>query len=530
MFRRIAAYWPLWVNIGLLLLSTAILYRLSLARTQGHLIYPLDDAYMHLTLARNLAEHGVMGFTPTHFIFASSSPLYTLCLAAAFKIAGVHVSVPLLFNIVCGILLLSIVYFLFRKNGVPNWLAAGTLCLLIVLVPLPLLILSGMEHVMQVLFAVSCLGVIASLWDKIPAADSRLLAASLLAALATAARYESVFLLVTTCFLFALRRNFRASLFVGTGTVLGFTLPGIYSVSHGATFFPISVLLKRNMPAPNLAGLLTFGSLTAKTVSGNSYLVTLMIAVLVGCYFAQRTSGTFFNRYTATGMAWISACLLHISFARLGWVFRYEAYLIVGGCFLIAINPETARAIRFIFKPGLWVYPSAFALLFLLPFLNRTSAAWRVYPTAAVNIFEQQYQIADFLHRHYPSGRVALNDIGAVSFYSTAQIFDIFGLASPEVAAAKMANAFDSSRLSALSTEAGSQIAIAYEHWDFENPGGLPPEWQKIGSWTMPNNVVCGSDTVYFFAIDRAQARRLRMALADFRKQLPGEVVQTIRD
>jgi hypothetical protein len=37
--------------------------------------------------------------------------------------------------------------------------------------------------------------------------------------------------------------------------------------------------------------------------------------------------------------------------------------------------------------------------------------------------------------------------------------------------------------------------------------------WRKVASWTIRNNVVCGSPTVYFYAIDPSKEEGLRKSL-----------------
>src|SRR6266851_2122500 len=64
--------------IGIYLLTCATLLMLSLARTQWHLVYPLDDAYIHMAIAKNLAQHGVWGVTSHEFTSCSSSPLWII--------------------------------------------------------------------------------------------------------------------------------------------------------------------------------------------------------------------------------------------------------------------------------------------------------------------------------------------------------------------------------------------------------------------------------------------------------------------
>ena len=55
-----------------------------LKRTGGVFMYPVDDVFIHLELAHNLAKSGTWGINPDVFSPASSSILYTLLLGFFF--------------------------------------------------------------------------------------------------------------------------------------------------------------------------------------------------------------------------------------------------------------------------------------------------------------------------------------------------------------------------------------------------------------------------------------------------------------
>ena len=67
-----------WRSWSLLLAGTAVLVSVatsvnaSLAGTHGVLVYAVDDAYIHMAVAKNLARHGIWGCTPFHFSSSSS--------------------------------------------------------------------------------------------------------------------------------------------------------------------------------------------------------------------------------------------------------------------------------------------------------------------------------------------------------------------------------------------------------------------------------------------------------------------------
>jgi len=49
----------------------------------------------------------------------------------------------------------------------------------------------------------------------------------------------------------------------------------------------------------------------------------------------------------------------------------------------------------------------------------------------------------------------------------------------------------------------------------------LPGQWVPVGTWTIPNNVICGGDNVTLFAVIPNAAPHLAQDLTDFSSQLP---------
>ena len=52
---------PVTIALSILLVAVGVLVAWSWRHCAGHLVYALDDAYIHMAMARNLAEHGVFG-------------------------------------------------------------------------------------------------------------------------------------------------------------------------------------------------------------------------------------------------------------------------------------------------------------------------------------------------------------------------------------------------------------------------------------------------------------------------------------
>src|SRR5690606_14713950 len=107
--------------------------------------------YIHMSIARSFVEHGVWGITPYAYSSTTSSPLWTLMIAAVYAFSGVNEWTPLILNILMGILALLAADYLLRRFRVPSIYRLAVLITLIILVPFNTLALSGMEHLLQIL-------------------------------------------------------------------------------------------------------------------------------------------------------------------------------------------------------------------------------------------------------------------------------------------------------------------------------------------------------------------------------------------
>jgi asparagine N-glycosylation enzyme membrane subunit Stt3 len=62
----------LWLPLILLQLTFAGFWWWSIRINGGHLVYALDDPYIHMAIAKNVVQHHVWGVTPFGFTSASS--------------------------------------------------------------------------------------------------------------------------------------------------------------------------------------------------------------------------------------------------------------------------------------------------------------------------------------------------------------------------------------------------------------------------------------------------------------------------
>ena len=140
---------PIVVAVAFLLAALAALGLAMMRATGGHLVYPLDDTYIQMAIAKNLAAHGTWGVTRYEFSGAGSSPLWPLLLAGIDRLTGLGASLPLIANVLAAVLLITLAHVALKRYIAARAGQSLALGLVIVAAPLPALALVGMEHTLQ---------------------------------------------------------------------------------------------------------------------------------------------------------------------------------------------------------------------------------------------------------------------------------------------------------------------------------------------------------------------------------------------
>lgn len=500
--------------------------------THGVFSYPIDDAFIHLAIGRNLAFYQTWGINPHEFVSAASSLLYPILVAIVIKLFGTHLIIPLLLNVIAGILLLAVLQRWLQRQGIHPAAQFIVLLFVILLTPLPVLTMCGMEHTMQLLF---CVLFIFSFSDSVAvlirtdAKEWRLpRKVYLYGALLTATRYEGIYLIGITCLVLLFHRKVFLSLQLGLLTILPILIFGIFSIYKGSYFFPNSVLLKSGAPPITVDGLTYFFSedlpfrLSNSIIGYNTIATQRLLFMLPLTYLLFITQIRKAINYRFALIILMAAVILHLSFTGFPNFPRYEAYLI--GSSVSIIGALFAKYGKEMFHGGnnyiRWV--AAFtALIILFPLCIRSRNAFQAIGQADINIYEQQYQMGQFLHDHYYNTQVAVGDIGAVSFYTVGRKFDLVGLGNLDIARSKRNNYYTADFLDLLSKRDSVKIAICYDY--FTDPG-LLQRWTKTATWQIPNNVACGDAIVSFYAVDPAAKPDLLKNLRDYQGSLPTDV------
>lgn len=485
----------------------------------GMFSYPLDDSYIHMAIAKNIAKHGVWGITKYGFTSASSSILYTLLLSLFFFIFGVSIWVPLIINWVAAG---CILYFI--TNWATNYLKGfGSLIfsvIFILLVPLPVIVMTGMEHTLHVLF---CLIFIYITFRKLNGEKTENWLYFLVTVLVVSVRYESIFLVGITALIWLIvKRNIILFVLLIAGIVIPVSLFGIYAILHGGFFLPNSLLIK----GPDAThSIFQFIGFTVKKIYDTGLIYALLFIPCIYLFLVPMNKPI--QKYPVHLLLIIIAgtCLAHFLLARFGKPYRYGAYLIAMELMLIpVIWKQVSTYIRRLPLFGA-VIVVGFAIFSLLPILFRLGATLN-NDISMKNIRDQQVAMALFLHKYFPNTTVALNDIGAVAFYNNdIHIFDLVGLANTDVL--KYHKDSDTSFLLNYTAKDHVKIALVYPDWIGWLGYKKPSNWEIVGNWFLTDNYIAGNSHVGIFVVDPTIKDTLISALKKYSSELPPCVIQS---
>lgn len=501
------ADWSLLASLLVYALAVAKMWWDIHART-GEISYTVDDAYIHGTLARNLSEHGVLGIVPGEFSAASSSPLWTVLLAVIFLVTGPLPWIPAVLATLCGGLIVGRAHFLMKDAGAGPASRLVVILMAMAYAPLLPIISTGMEHTMH---AWAILGLFCALVTASDGTKRRPGMVFLWAAMAAGVRYESLFALPPLLLWLAWQRKWKVAFELGCGMALPVLVFAVYSLSHGGYALPNSLMLKGN-----LAGAWKIRAF--RVLFENQYmlmLVLFLVAASTACIFKRNGRGKLWVPVSA-----IMMILIHLQLAQLGWFWRYEGYLIVLG--MVAAAPLLAWLNDVLKnKPLALVLPVYVLLAYAtLPLFWRFNRSVREIVPAAGNIHDQQLQMAQVIRHLGKGARVAVNDLGAMSFLTDAWVLDLWGLGDNRIARAKIEKRHGAAMLKQRIDEARIDFVIVYPDW-FGPPDDLPKSLIPVESWLLRENLICGDDTVVFYGTTQAAADRMAAALNQYRATNP---------
>jgi hypothetical protein len=497
-----------WLWPGTILWLYYLFFRFSYlsSKTEGYFTYLLDDSYIHLGIAKNLIERGVFGLTES-FSAVSSSPLYTLTIYVLNLCFGINEYYPLLINIVgsVGVLWFCLLYL--KQINMHIGIAYIVLVPLFIASSIELLVFTGMEHVWHILFMLLLMMAVInpkpSQWQI--AGISLLLCAT---------RYEGLFSVAVALLwlLWQAKMPIKYLVIIAIAAWLPATIYGIISIYHGGFFLPNSLMLKSAdiiYGADSNSPLMFVDSKVLKFASQTP----LNLLAVIGGYLLFKHR----KEISKQGLLFIvfGTFLLHLIFGKYGWVWRYETYLIFTLGFVSFVQ------LAYLPQRGNWFTPIYKYLPISLILFLRGPIVFNGEVTASKNIYAQMVQMGRFAKTYLGTETIAINDVGAVSFYANTTPMDCAGLSDNQIMHLVLKGVmFNPTQFRKLATERKVHYAIVFPHiyWPMHDKN-----WIECGKFTTKYNLVCADSTVLFFALDSSHAPYLSSSLAQFKMKAPAD-------
>ena len=449
------------------LVSTALLAEVAIRRgTGGELIYPLDDTYIQMAIAKNLARDGIWGVA-SQYANAGSSIAWPLLLAGAYAVVGLNDVIPLLFNIVAAIVLVVMVVRFAEAHGATALEAAALAGL--VSVPIVSLYRIGMEHTLACVAVLGSAVAVARV-----AAGTRPLSLAVLGAGAVlmAVRYDLAAVAAPLLLALLVCQGWRAGLSFVALSAVPVGLAALSATSHGWPLLPTPVLLKHRLVAVDawsLDGLATVAGGGWSALMASPALLVIAILCLGLIATARGEEDGRARELRILQLITVLAVLLHVNFGRTGPPSRYTAPLVVLGT--VAIAADLRRVTRSIAPNRRWAAGALAAIYVGVVAVRGYSGATRVIELAH-GVYDYEYQLADFFRRRAPGQGIVLGDVGAVAYQTDVPLVDVQALLTPELLPAARRHEIDHATTSRLASDRGIKISL------------VPlAEWSCVGAW-----------------------------------------------
>ncbi|MHA1339927.1 MAG: hypothetical protein ACTSRZ_15620 [Promethearchaeota archaeon] len=608
---------PLTLSVIFYLFHFFIYFFNGINSCNGNIVFMLDDPYIHLSIVDTLLKNGVWGVNGQEFSSASSSFFYVLIeflIAKIFNISSENlILIPIILANIFNILIILFMFKVLNNFHFKNFSKTLILMGISILIPLPLHVLNGMEHSIQIFFSIlffdKAIKFLSSLKnDKILEKHNLYNSSNsispqtkvalnkkirnqilIITLLLTSIRIEGFLLIGAFILILLYKRKMSLLIFVlelACISIIPIFVFGLYSFLNGGTFIPSSILTKvfgtivteQNI----LKRFLGLGVFLDFVHNPFLSIATFLLIQLILLFYFEKIK---INEINYSIILFLLAFFFHAEFSTFGAFYRYEAYLLA---ILIYILIELAIPIKLLFQSNLseekngavkeeernkenkyfrkklsnisknnnrikqisyiqkrWaakgldfskndvktsIQASFVMIIIILTSISILSIKINynmIY--ASKNIYEQQYQMANFLKIYYDNKSIAANDIGAINFYTNCYILDLIGLSNKDVSNFRIEHNYSTQSIRELCEKYNIAIAVIYDSWFNGELLPLPPsEWTKICEWNITNNVVCSDSLVSWYAVNPNYTTNLKQNLMEYQQNYLPEDIKVI--
>jgi len=476
-----------------------------IVQAHGELIYTLDDPYIHLALARNIAA-GHYGINAGEYSAPSSSILWPVLLVPFVGLPFGEYA-PLLINSLALLLTTSLLFRYFSLYASPG----NALILSLAMAwstNLLGLVFTGMEHSLQLLLvtvvATGLGGLILPRWQMLAALI-----------LLPWLRYEDFAISAPVLIWLMLRGERRAAAIALAMMLAGLIGFSLFLDHLGLGWLPSSVLAKQHvLTGDGLDRLARITTAVADNVHASWAVVLLgSLACLVPAVV---------RRNPARVLVIVVPAVLILMFGRNGWFGRYEAHLTMYLGLMAAGSILPPRSSKWLDGSGgaievmtKFMVMMSGAVLFIGATVQQWLPTLRT-PGAATNIVEQQEQMAVIVRDHLQAP-IAVNDLGLVAWRGGQPVLDLYGLGSISALHLRL-NDPSGEWLAPFVAARAVDYVFIYSDWFAQ----VPSTWICVAELQLASPpIAIGGVVVSLFATTPEAAIRLRAALERYRASSP---------
>lgn len=483
-------------------MSQCIYIGFELYYTNGNLAFPLDDSWIHLTFAKNFSDGFIFQYNPGEFTTGSTSPLWVIILGSLFKILPYHIFLSIFLSFV--FFLLSVIYtykislLIFKNLKFENYefLSVMSGILLILNGRFNWASLSGMETTM---FAFFCL---LSVYSYLNKPDEKI-KISIFLALASLSRPEGYLLSLIILFYDIIKnRKFNSQLIIGIIIYLILVLPyPIFSKIYGGSFTPNTFEgqggFLRFIPDFNYLRIIGIYFFRDNLITGLLWILSFIFFV-----FNFRNFRSQLNIYIVIFL-WLFLLPIFSSVLIPNWR-HHSRYTIPLTPFISIVAVYTFNFIYINFLKDIkFRFNKIKYFFYIILFLN--IPYYFVYAfnigLNTSNINDQQVKIAKWVSENIDSDTgLAVNDIGAIGYYTDNKLIDMAGLITPELfdyRKLEMQEGLDS--LESLYKRNNVGYVIIYDHWFPDFLEKRKDNLEFIKSEKLKINTICGGEEMKIY-------------------------------
>ena len=448
-------------SVAVIIAALMAVYLLVSRRAAGESGFPLDDSWIHVRFAQNLARGYGFSFNPGQPASTTTGPLWTVVLALAYRMTREYLFTSAAVNwVFCC--LTALTAGAIARTLVPRRAFGAAVSLVVaVTVPLPWMALSGMEPPLSMWLTL--LGILLHLRLR-TARGVAALAPTAVFGLAVYARPELLLLFPLAMLdrLLMAARERRPGWGLGWAREVAAHAP-LFAVIIAPLFIYNERVIGRPLPSSYYVKAWNFGITWALAMRSNKLLIESLVivpikeigalllmwagnnAVLIVPFvfgFGQlvRRSGdgeTSAHRSLLVPLVLVVqpvAWAVSTGYHRAPW-FQSQRYVANLGPLYIVVGMAGAwwlwqQRLRL---RGRWTVAAGVALIVAASLARQPDQA-RMYALNVKNITDMQVTTARWLKQHVPKDSLlAANDVGAIGAITDMRVLDMIGLVSPEI-------------------------------------------------------------------------------------------------